>query len=236
MTAAEMHIAFKLGLDKTNSLSYPSFLPEEIDFWLNQATRKFVKTRYSGVNPKREAFEQSQKRTDDLRTLVIEETLTPTETGATKTNGWLVDLDNLTYTYWFSLGEEVEIEYIPTTYYNPNHVKTTRLTGVICVTSDDYRSKIDDPLSEHILHYDSAKPLRLFYNDTIEFITDGNYDITEVYVRYIKQPAEIETGVTNCDLAEHTHDEIVNMAVQLALENIEQPRLQSYTQSINTME
>jgi hypothetical protein len=231
-----MHVAFKLGLDKTNSLSYPSFLPEEIDFWLNQATRKFVKTRYSGVNPKREGFEQSQKRIDDLRTLVTEETLTPTETGQSKPNGWLVDVTDLTMTYWLSLGEEVKIRYVPTTYANINNATTTKRVGVVEVTSDSYRSKIDDPLCEYKLHYDDAKPLRLFYNNTIEFITDGTYDITEAYIRFIKQPAEIEYDVTDCDLAEHTHDEIVNMAIQLALENIEQPRLQTYTQGINTME
>ena len=41
--------------------------------FLNEALDKFVKTRYSGINYKREGFEQSQKRIDDLRTLVVNE-------------------------------------------------------------------------------------------------------------------------------------------------------------------
>jgi len=178
MTASEMHVAFKLGLDKTNSLSYPSFLPEEIDFWLNQGVRKFVKTRYSGINAKREGFEQSQKRIDDLRKLVREVTVpcTAGTTGVNKPNSYVLTtgFSNAVFTtdpYWLSLGEEVKISYIPTT--SLNAASTTKRVGVVDITSDMYRSKVDDPLSEFILHYNDAKPLRLFYNNTIEFITDG---------------------------------------------------------------
>lgn len=239
MTISQMHDAFKLGLDKTESLQYPSFLSEEIDFWLNQAIRKFVKTRYSGLNFKQEGFEQSQKRIDDLRTLTREVTIACTGTGAKKPNGYvLVDgFSNASFTaepYWLSLGEEVLISYTRTTVSTGG--TATKRVGVVDITADNYRSKVDDPLSDHILHYDEARPLRLFYNNTIEFITDGNYSVTYAYIRYIKQPAEVAYNTVSCDLAEHTHDEIVNMAVQLALENVEQPRLQSYTQGVNTME
>jgi hypothetical protein len=233
MTISEMHVAFDLLLDKTNSLQYPSFLPEEKDFWLNQAIRKFVKTRYSGFNSKREGFEQSQKRIDDLRSLVREVEIPCTTTDAIKPNGYVLtdgfansEFDDIPY--WLSLGEEVDIS-IPSS-------QTPKRVGVVDITSDDYRSKIDDPLSEHILHYDEAKPLRLFYNNTIEFITDGDYTVTNAYIRYIKQPVTVLYSTVDCDLAEHTHDEIVGLAVQLALENIEQPRLQTYSQEINTME
>jgi hypothetical protein len=344
MIVSEMHIAFKLGLDKTESLQYPSFLPEEIDFWLNQAIRKFVKTRYSGFNVKHEGFEQSQKRIDDLRTLVRELTIPCTSTGSVKPNSYVLTngFNNvLFYTapYWLSLGEEVLIHYVPTTmapitvpnaglvpsdvykvvggsithnsvsisdgtffiattnsYTGVGHcVQTTsKRVGVTGATSNDYRWKIDDPTAAHILHYDEARPLRLFYNNTIEFITDNNYLIDDSYIRYIKQPLVVNyTAVTNVasgniemaktyvavggsitypvggttytagqtfigleglstftavggatvnllmsssDLAEVTHDEIVAIAIQMALENVEQPRLQSYSQSVNTME
>ena len=242
MTISEMHTAFKLGLDKVESLQYPSFLTEEIDFWLNQAIRKFVKTRYSGMNIKQEGFEQSQKRIDDLRTLVREVTVPCSAgvAGVNKPNSYVLTsgFGNVVFTtdpYWLSLGEEVTISYTST---QPiAGVVTPKRVGVVDITSDSYRFEKEDPLSEHILHYDEAKPLRLFYNNTIEFITDGTYSITEAYVRYIKQPKTvIYATAISCDLAEHAHEEIVNMAVQLVLENIEQPRLQSYSQAIDTME
>jgi hypothetical protein len=33
-------------------------------------------------------------------------------------------------------------------------------------------------------HYEDAKPLRLMYQNNIELITDGNYEITSYYLRY----------------------------------------------------
>jgi len=241
-----MHTAFKLELDKTNSLQYPSFLPEEIDFWLNKAIRKFVRTRYSGINAKREGFEQSQKRIDDLRTLVREVTVPclAGTVGVNKPNSYVLTsgFSNTVFSidpYWLSLGEEVKISYTSTS--TSTGGVTTKRVGVTDVTTDNYRSKLDDPLSDHILHYDEAKPLRLFYNNTIEFITTDDYSVIEAYIRYIKEPVTVVYGATvllstDCDLADSTHDEIISIAVQLALEDIEQPRLQSYTQGINTME
>ena len=75
MTIEEMHISVKLGLDKSAALELPAYEPEEIDLWLNNAIQTFVKTRYSGVNPKNQSFEETQKRIDDLRTLIVHVTV-----------------------------------------------------------------------------------------------------------------------------------------------------------------
>jgi hypothetical protein len=148
------------------------------------------------------------------------------------------DLNSSIFTaspYWLSLGEEVDINFTPV---NPS-VVTPKRVGVTDATTNDYRYKLDDPTAEYLLHYDEAKPLRLFYNNTIEFITDGNYSIPYAYLRFLCKPATVDsiaTPTVDCDLAEHTHDEIVMLAVQLSLENIEQPRLETYSQLVNTME
>jgi hypothetical protein len=235
MSISEMHIAFNLELDKVNSLQYPSFTDNERDYFLNQSIRKFVKTRYSGVNAKREGFEQTQKRIDDLRTLVREVTVVciAGTTGVHKPNSYVLTGTGFsgaafaTDAYWLSLGEEVQI--------TPTAGVAIR-QGVTEVTSDEYRFEIDNPYSSFRLHYGCAKPLRLFYNNTSEFISDGGYVVNNAYIRYIKAPATVVLATTSCDLPEHTHDEIVALAVQMALENIEQPRLQSYSQDVVTME
>jgi len=232
MTISDMHIAFKLELDKIDSLQYPGFTTNEIDYWLNRAIREFVKTRYSGINSKREGFEQSQKRIDDLRTLVREVTVPCTITGAIKPNGYVLtngfsNAQFSTAVYWLSLGEEVSI--------TPTGGSTIR-QGVTEVTYDEYTYEVDNPYSTYILHYGKAKPLRLFYNNTIEFISDGNYTVNNAYIRYIKSPIIVVYSTVNCDLPEHTHDEVVSLAVRLALENIEQPRYQTYSQEVSVME
>jgi hypothetical protein len=112
MTISQMHTAFRLELDKVNSLQYPDFTSTEIDYWLNRAIREFVKTRYSGLNPKREGFEQTQKRIDDLRTLVREVAIPCTNIGVTKPNAFVLSggFTNALFStdaYWLSLGEEV---------------------------------------------------------------------------------------------------------------------------------
>jgi len=232
MTISQMHTAFRLELDKVNSLQYPDFTSVEIDYWLNRAIREFVKTRYSGMNPKREGFEQSQKRIDDLRTLVREVTIPCTIVGSIKPHGYVLTdgFDNALFStavYWLSLGEEVEIML-------PGSIRI--VSGVTEVTADEYRFEIDNPYSPYIVHYNQAKPLRLFYNNTIEFITDGTYSVLNAQVRYVKAPEIVVYSTISCDLPEHTHDEIVSLSVRLALENIEQPRYQSYTQEVAAME
>lgn len=232
MTISEMHTAFRLELDKINSLQYPDFTTNEIDYWLNRAIREFVKTRYSGTNPKRDSFEQTQKRIDDLKTLVREVTVPCTAVGAIKPNGFVLTngFSNANFgsaTYWLSLGEEVELV-IPI-------IGAVR-EGVTEITSDEYTYELDNPYSTYRLHYNRAKPLRLFYNNTIEFITDSNYNVTNAYIRYIKAPVTVVYSSTSCDLPDHTHDEIVSLSVRLALENIEQPRYQSYAQEVSVME
>lgn len=76
MTIDEMHIAVNLGVQKVASFQMDNFLPQEIDFELNTAMDRFIKQRYSTLsNRYQRGFEQSQKRIDDLRHLVVESKL-----------------------------------------------------------------------------------------------------------------------------------------------------------------
>lgn len=73
MTVNEMHIAVNLGVQKIASFQADTLLPQEIDFELNLAMMRFIKQRYNPTsNRLGKGFEQSQKRIDDLRTLVQE--------------------------------------------------------------------------------------------------------------------------------------------------------------------
>jgi hypothetical protein len=112
MTITEMHPNLRIEIDKTNSLDSIGFEAEELDYWLNSATRSFVKTRYKGSGSG-EAFEQNQKRIDDLRTLVDEEDLSVTRgtENYDKPNSYKASLSSLSDKYWFASSEEVDIVY-----------------------------------------------------------------------------------------------------------------------------
>jgi len=72
MDITEMHLNIDLELNKLNSNLYEIILPQEKDYFLNRAQERFIKQRYSAVsNPKRQGFEMTQKRIDDLRNLLV---------------------------------------------------------------------------------------------------------------------------------------------------------------------
>ena len=224
MTVAEMHIQFKVGLDKTDSLNYPNFEPEEIDLWLNKAQEKFIKTRYSH-DVKRETFEETQKRTDDLREVVQEVSLTPAGVqDPIKPNGVLFTLPDGTFggfpIYWFAVNEECRIKW-----QNCQNETVYRRKRVKPIQHDDYNKIIGDPFNKP----DKNKIVRLMHGGSAELIGDGTYIITGYLLRYIKRPEQINLANNDdCELADHTHDEIVTLAVGMALENTANPRFQSH--------
>lgn len=224
MTPLQMQTAFELEVGLIDSTVKP--LTTDIFYWLNQAVNKFVKTRYSGINYKRESFEQTQKRTDDLRSLIKEVTITPSS-GTNKPNSYIATIP---VDYLFTIGEEVTISYVK------NSVTYTLREGITEITDDRYRQEIDNPFSMFVLHYGEAYPLRLYYNSYVELITDGSYSITYYYLRYISKPTDISLSSSDLTLPEHTHIEIVKLAVGMYLENIKDPRIQSYDKEISTME
>lgn len=72
MTVTEMHIATRHGVDRINALRASNLLPEELDLELNKAMNRFIENRYHGNARYGTAFEESQKRIDDLRSLLVE--------------------------------------------------------------------------------------------------------------------------------------------------------------------
>jgi hypothetical protein len=273
MNITDMHTNLNLEIDKSDTLDSVGFETEELDYWLNSAIRSFAITRYKGSSSARgEAFEQNQKRVDDLRTLVEEEVIIPSRgtDSSDKPNSYKASLPS-SNTYWFTLSEEVLIAYQTATtaagtsalatgsiykvsgnvlhagnpyvdgdYFiataasysgNPTgqvYLCSVKRQGITQTTADTYTFHIDNPYSEYHLENYLARPLRLFKQDEVELITDGDYGVVNYYIRYLFQPAEVVYNTVNCDLPVHTHDEIVKMAANMILENTENPRYRTH--------
>lgn len=226
MTIGRMHIEFKAGFDKSESLSYPDFRPEEIDLFLNKATESIVKQRYSGNNLRRESVEETQKRRDDLRMLTKNYTSTNiTNTAENKPNGFFVGLPS---DYWFTLEEEVSISYLDCHGTILNDVRAS----VKPITHDRYNKIKLDPFNKPnkielvSLPYGYSTTSQAMKN---EIITDSPTTLLNAYyLRYIKKPVEVSLANNiDSDLSEHMHREIVDYAVNLAIENVESPRFQT---------
>ena len=72
MNVIDMHLAIQQGVDKINSLQADMLLSEEIDLEINKSITRFIAQKYNVGNKYQKGFEESQKRIDDLRTLVTE--------------------------------------------------------------------------------------------------------------------------------------------------------------------
>src|SRR6188508_667372 len=70
MFIEQVYSEFRLLMDKSFSGSYPEIEPLEIDANINNTILQFIHNRYGINNLYRQGFEQSQKRTDDLSSLV----------------------------------------------------------------------------------------------------------------------------------------------------------------------
>ena len=76
MNIDQMHIAVQQGVDKINSQHSDLMLPEEIDLELNKNIQRFINQRFnSKSNRYQVGFEESQKRIDDIRTLIVEQSV-----------------------------------------------------------------------------------------------------------------------------------------------------------------
>lgn len=241
MKFIEIQEALEIEISKlADSLAKPTTAEEE--YFLNAAVDKFYKTRYSGINFKRTGFEQDQKRIDDLRELVVDKVYKDgeiTETGSV----YSVELPEDYVLYLGSAAgispANADAEKCWDMDENGNYKvhRSDTLEGTI-YTLD---RMLENSLSEHRLHYTTAKPIRLIAGNNIKLYTDGNYKVSEYILTYLRLPEKIQFFNRDMyeeftDLPEHTHLEIVKLAAQLYIENQIDPRVRTYPEEVQTME
>jgi len=222
MTAAQMATNVKLGLDKSNALDYPSFTNSEIDLWLNISQDRFVKQRLYGDEPKKKSIINSTKRLDDLKT-IMERGILPTAVGNNRNDG--------------GIAYDLPADYL---LYVDSETKITRANLMVDATARYVRNRL-------IIHKDLDKVLRTAYNNPIlrrpcvlienddddalqgslYIYKDEDTTITEETLIYIRTYDAIVNPATPSELPDHTHQEIVDMTVNLLIENIESPRVKT---------
>lgn len=100
---------------------------------------------------------------------------------------------------------------------------------------DDIYSMMQDPFNDTILF----APLIAIHENKIDVFIDKNkFIVKEIAISYIRRPKLMSLSLNqSCELAEHTHAEILRDAVNLLLENFEAGnRLQTSLQVENTNE
>lgn len=238
MKNIELLESFELEINQLdNNLTKPA--TRDSEYWLNRGLEKFWKTRYSGLNFKQQAFEQTEKRIDDLRTLVTTKVYSKND----------IKQDNKVYSvilpadYIILLGDTAGIQPNGTNdcwETDKDGVYITKLSDTLESTIDTIDRQLGNPLSEHNLKYCSARPLRLIQNNNILLFTDGKYIVSNYRILYLRRPAEIDIHTSPyenyTEMPEHTHAEIVKLAAKMYIENQTNPRYNTYSNEVNEME
>jgi len=179
----------------------PWFQPQEKDIFLNMAVNEFVKSRYS-------EFELNEKRREDLRTLV----------------SYKYGNDVLIYVpqdFLFSLSVVGVFEI-----YECNNIKIEE-RSIKPVQLDDYYKVTNDPFNK------ASNKFPVYIITPTGFLIKSDSNAKAWTLTYLKKPNVIDgtnKPYETLNLPEHTHDEIINIAVRKLLFSIGQ---ETYTIQAN---
>lgn len=230
----DMKKEFLISYDKVANLSSPGFTDDEISVFLSQAQERIIKQRYSfHSNKYGDSFEETEKRRRELQGLIspsvdstgaLKTTVSQSQLGKLSTDSVIYDLPE---DHWLSV-----LEYVVT----DDDCNVTK--EVIPTTRDEYFSNRHNPFlkpnKNKVWRIDSDKIGNIYRS---ELITDGS-EILEYHVQYLKKPNDIIVGdnPVPCELHDNIHREIVSEAVNIALENTQEPRFQTHSIINNTIE
>lgn len=226
MNVKEMHYDFKLKLNKIDSQQYANFLIPEIDWFLNEAQEYFIKSIAEPRTHSYHGFEKSQRSIDDIRELVVhnQPLIVDTYKGIAKLP------DN--YMFYVSGNAFVDTD----------KCKNIKCNLQIRQHDDMYEESPFDKTSVEWRHVNGV-----FTENGIQVFVDPQkrFSIKTLNISYIRKPAYIHnaedfnpqgytlpkknilTGHRDCELSEHTHREIVDIAVALASNSMDNPNYQS---------
>lgn len=218
MTRDELHIAFKIAIDKASqSIAFggcPAFLPDEIDYWLNQGLYQEINTKFSGNNATKASFEGSIKRTHDLE-------------GLLRTDSVIATKDtNMNRCYVTNFYNGQRMFFIDAMLrFNETNANVSLVTHEIAQRFK--KTHDNNPWIETPVCVIEDNTLYIYYDDISMKADEYTVDIT-----YIKQPVKVEDlpaeGMT--EIPEYMQYEVINRAVELALEDIESRRVQTKSQ------
>jgi len=213
MNVQLMHYAIDQGLQKVGSNAYDTFLPEELDFFLNKMQERFIKDRFfAQSDSKHMGFQKTLKRLEDLQTLISE--YSTTSLTSTTSTAVTFNLPSSGYLYLIALQVKLKKDSTSTSMFVPARI----------VEYD----KVYEMLKNPFMTTFNTSPLAVIGDDKIKVFRDEKFILEGVELNYIKKPQEISLSLSkDCELAEHTHQEIVDLTIKHILEVIVSPRYQS---------
>ena len=107
-----------------------------------------------------------------------------------------------------------------------SRITSKKLTSCKFVTQDEIHTLLDDPFNTT----KDGGPLYTVQENSIDVYCQENFVASNAIIRYLRRPQRMDKSLfVGCELPEHTHAEIVEMAVKSILEGFESPRYQTQT-------
>ena len=223
-----MHYDFKTKLNKIDSQQYRNLRIPEIDWKLNEAYELFVKMVAKPRLRNNLGFETSQRSTDDIRTIVVKDYC----------SSIVGKVGTLPDNYWHFISGS--------TLMSKDNCVSFPSTIKIRQHDDEFENSPFDCSS-----FEWREVNAVFYEEGLRFYDDGTFTNTKMCINYIKKLEYIHnaedwrggtyklpsgvilSGTNDCILPEHTHREIVDIAVLLATGELQLPDFQAKQAKVN---
>lgn len=223
MNTRGMHYDVKTKLNKIDSQQYRNLRVPEIDWTLNEALEIYIKLIAQPRVTNHLGFEINQRSIDDIRTIVVNNlVLTPI---AINSNEYYVELPE---DYMFYVSSEITMSKTGCNSRKTQQVKVRQHDDMFNTSPFDTSS------------FEWREVNIIFYENRIKIFTDGTFIPTSLQLNYIRKHIYIHnaqdflptgsytlpdgtvlTGFQDCELPEHTHREIVDLAVLIMSGNLQ---------------
>lgn len=237
-----MHYDFKQKLNKLDSQQYRNLRVPEIDWKLNEALEVFIKNIAQPRTSKHLGFETNQRSIDDIRTIVINNYKLDKPKIALK-----LDEDLYPREIEYALPEDYMF-YISSRAILGKSICKDRVAIVKVQQHDDTHEESEFDKSSFTWKHVNIR----FTSEGIKAFTDGTFEIKELIINYIKKPkyihnaqdflptktyklpnGELLSGQQDCELPNHTHREIVDIAVMITSGDLQLPDYQIKQAKVN---
>lgn len=239
MTITESHIAFKIETDKNaNNIGMsgcPSFLPEEIDYWINSAYLISVSRKFTGNNPLQTPFERNNKRIADLEKLVkVDKGITLASEADTNklimhdfTSNIVVGSDEQEKRMFFISGI---LKFKTRTGANANAV-------VQIINHDQANNFLETYANKPWIE----NPVAVLEDNSLILFVDrdlmsGPFVLDLTYLAYPNRINHLDITTGMDQIPEYMQYEVIKLAADMAIENIESPRTQTHPQYLSISE
>lgn len=227
MTVPEAHIAFKIETDK-NAVNIgmsgcPSFLPEEIDYWLYTAYLIKIATKFTGNNNLQALFEGNIKRVADLEGLVKTDR-SITLLSEPISNRLTMNDFKSSVTY----GDEAQDKRM---YFIEGvlHFGNNKIANVKPISHEQARRFLETYSNKPWIE----EPVAILEDNKLIVFIDrdlmvGPYTIDITYLAYPRKINNQDITSTLDEVPEYMQYEVIKLAADMAIENIESPRTQTH--------